>query len=260
MTMLWAQLVDYSIRPTLPGRDNLWLSYGSVSGAHLILGATVKKAFLQSAPWAVLAFIMLVVSWRRRTEISPPQERQLRFLSLVVVAVVAAFSFAGLNRHDGLSFNARYLLELLPLAAVAFAWSLDALDVQLEGVLPGILLGWLLAQAILTLTPAGAESTMPTVFRNLMLLKIPLVLAGGLAALWWLRAARHRVQVALVWLIGVSLGWGMAVHVLDDVAMSHRLRAFNQTRQGTYRTSPRRFRTGRLLGEYPRCRSRAAQS
>ena len=238
VTMFWAQFIDYSVRPPLPGLNNLWLTYGSVSGAHLILGETVKKAFLQSAPWAVLGVMMFVLCWRRRADVDPRRQRQLRLLSVVVVAEAAVFSIVGLNRHDGLSFNARYLLELLPLAGVAFAWSLDALDVPLQGVGPGILVGWLVALAVLSLGPAGAESSLPTVLRNVMLLKIPLVLAGGLATLWWLKGGRLGVQLALVWAVGVSLGWGLSVHVLEDVVMSYRLRAANQTRQVIYQNLP----------------------
>ena len=53
---------------------------------------------------------------------------------------------------------------------------------------------WILpasALALLTLTPAGAEDNTLTVFRNVMLLKVPLILAGALAADV---AAHHTVE------------------------------------------------------------------
>ena len=47
------------------------------------------------------------------------------------------FAFAGVRRHEGLSFNQRYLLELLPLAAVGFAWALDGLELSVRPVFVG---------------------------------------------------------------------------------------------------------------------------
>jgi hypothetical protein len=230
VTLFWAQLVDYSIRPPFSGSDTPWLAYGSVTGAHLILGLTVKKAFIQSAPWAILSFITFAAAWRPAKDANPSRQRQLRLQALVVGALVSAFSLAGLNRNDGLAFNARYLLELFPFAAVAFAWSLDKRPVSVPTLLQGAMAGSLIALAILTTMPADGERSGLGVVRNLALLKLPLVMALGVLTLWWVDSHRAHVRTALLTLAGVSLGWGLTVHIVDDVAMAHRLRTANLSR------------------------------
>ena len=87
---------------------------------------TLKKAFLQSAPWAILALILFIVAWAPAFRIPAEQRRQLRFQSLITFAILVTFAAAGVTRHDGLSFNERYLLEVLPLTAVAFGWALNS--------------------------------------------------------------------------------------------------------------------------------------
>ncbi|MGH9385431.1 MAG: hypothetical protein ACRD2N_14205 [Vicinamibacterales bacterium] len=232
-TLSWAQIVDYSVRPRLPGTENVWLSYGPLTGAHLMLGVSVKKAFLQSAPWVVLGLVMMVLAWRPAKEM-PERQRQLRMMSLVVAATVAVFALAGPNRHEGLAFNARYLLELLPLAAVAFAWSLDGRFTSSRGIGEGLLCGALLVMMILLGTPADGERSALGVARNIALLKIPMLLAGVLAILWWLDGTGYSVRVALMWMAGVALGWGLTLHLLDDVAMAHTVRGWNLSRTVAY--------------------------
>ena len=115
--------------------DLSWVTLRPVTGAHLMIGATLQKSLLQSAPWAILAFIMFTLAWLPWFRMPEARRRQIRLLSLVTLAIIAVFAFAGVSRNEGLSFNQRYLLELLPLAAVGFAWALDGLNVRVQPVL-----------------------------------------------------------------------------------------------------------------------------
>ena len=120
------------------------------------------------------------------------RRRQLRLLSLVTLAVLAVFAFAGVSRMEGLSFNQRYLLELLPLAAVGFAWALDGLHVRVQPLMVGALWGVLLVVLILFGTPIGGgpENSL-WLLRMLALLKLPLVCAAALGILWFLARSRR---------------------------------------------------------------------
>ncbi len=120
-----------------------------MTGAHLMIGATLQKSLLQSAPWAILALIMFTLAWLPWFRMPEARQRQMRLLSLVTLAILCRFAFCRRARHEGLSFNQRYLLELLPLAAVGFAWALDGLKVRLRPVFIGALSGVLLVVMIL---------------------------------------------------------------------------------------------------------------
>ena len=114
LVMFWARVVDYSARPRLTSRAfETWLTYDEGTGAHLIFGVAAKKALLQSAPWAVLALLLFVAVWFSRYPVPQARRRQLRLLSLVTLALLTAFSLWGVRRDDGLSFNERYLLEIV---------------------------------------------------------------------------------------------------------------------------------------------------
>jgi hypothetical protein len=59
------------------------------------------------------------------------------------------------------------------------------------------------------------------------LLKLPLVFSVALAVLWFVARSRRNVRPLLAAAAGLCLGWGLALHVGDDVATSHRLRAYS---------------------------------
>jgi hypothetical protein len=236
LVMFWARVVDFSVRPPLLGFN--WVTYDPVTGAHLMMGATLQKSFLQSAPWAILAFIMFVVAWLpgfRIPEARQPgaaaapgtsaRRRQIQLLSLVTVAVFAVFAFAGVSRMEGLSFNQRYLLELLPLAAVGFAWALDGLNLRFQPVLVGVLWGVLLVVLILFGTPVGGGPQHSLwLIRILALLKLPLVCSAALTILWFVARSRESARPVLAAAAGLCLGWGLTLHLLDDVQLDRRYR------------------------------------
>jgi hypothetical protein len=146
--------------------------------------------------------------------------------SLVTTALLLVFAMAGATRNDGLTFNARYLLEILPFAAIAFAWALDEWVLRWRPLLVGWLAGLLAVILILIGLPIhrGADDTW-WILRQLALLKIPLVLAGVLAGLWFLVRRGVRAQTALIVTAGMCLGWGFTLH-LDDIVASQRVRRF----------------------------------
>ncbi len=230
IVMFWAKLVDFSVRPQLTGRSvEGWLTYDPVTGAHLMLGDVLQKAFFQSAPWAILGFLLFLLAWLPWIRIPDAQRRQLRLLSLVAGAVLIVFAFSGVTRHEGFVFNQRYLLELLPLAAVAFAWSLDGVLLKPQPLTIGAIAGTTAVLLILLGTPRVGGPDVPMwTFRQVALFKLPLLLATSLAIVWKLARTRSRLTPLLAGLAGACLAWGLTLHLADDVAASHRTRDYNR--------------------------------
>lgn len=228
-TMAWARIVDYSTRPPLPGSEHAtYLVPEPVTGAYL-LGPSLKKAWLQSAPWIGLALVALGAAWwlwlRSRAGKADDENlegclRELLALSLIVLPTLAMFSASGVRRTDGYGFNQRYFLELVPLAAVAFAWALESfrgrrkLGTWLLGSLGGILL----AAGPLALFEPSA------VLRQRWLLYVPLSLASLLVATWIGSFRLRHLHPLAAFLAAASLGWGFTVHAGDDWRTSRIIR------------------------------------
>ncbi|HEX5475765.1 MAG TPA: hypothetical protein VFX12_13980 [Vicinamibacterales bacterium] len=222
LVMFWARMVDFTVRPPLAGPTVGWDRYDRLTGAHLMAGLTLQKAFLQSAPWAVLAFVLFALAWTTAFPMPAARRRQLRMLSLIAAAPVVTFAFSGVQRHDGISFNQRYLLELLPMAAVAFAWSLAEFQLRLRLLALGALAGICLAVAIVAM-PMGTA-------RFLAELKLPLALAAALAITWFLARSHPALLPVMSLAAGLCLGWALALHLADDVQASRLLRTVNLAR------------------------------
>jgi hypothetical protein len=222
LVMFWARIVDFSVRPPLVGPSFAWMRYDPESGAHLMLGSVAQKSLLQSAPWAILAFLVLAGAWLPFFGLPDRQRRQLRFLSLITTAVILVFACSGVFRHEGLSFNQRYHLELLPLLAVGFAWALDRFEWRERPILAGVLCGML--PAVLLVFGMAPGST-----RIVLLLKFPLILAALLLGLWFL-PWRGKARLLVPAVASACLGWGLALHLADDVEASRRLRRANYER------------------------------
>lgn len=236
VTMAWARIVDYSTRPPLPGTEFAsYMQPDPVTGAYL-LGPTLKKAWLQSAPWIALALGALIVAWgswaRNRRHMDPDPEtgarrRELLALSLVVLPTLAMFSATGLHRTDGFGFNQRYFLELVPLVAVAFAWGLERARggaIRTGVWILGGLAGVLAAGGVLLLLEPEA------VLRQQWLLYLPLALAVLLVAVWIGARRFHVLETVTALLAATALGWGFAAHVGDDLATSRILRRISLER------------------------------
>jgi len=232
LTMLWARVVDYAARPPLAGVAAVYLRPHPESGVYL-LGPAVKKAWLQSAPWIapVLLALALVWLWPRATAVAEAAAqaagdaarrrlRELRCLALAVWPMLAVFAVAGASRTDGWSYNQRYFVELVPLAAVALAWILGDAVRRWRPLLLGAAVGALLAAAALARPPEAPV-------RHLAIAYLPLLVAALFTALW-LFARRRAGALALV--AGLALGWAVALHLGDDLTASRGLRESNRQR------------------------------
>jgi hypothetical protein len=246
----WFMVVDHATRPPLrnPTLQGWWVRDES-SGVWLVSGA-VKKALLQSTPWAALALVALAVAWWRDPL---PQSSRLprRLFALAAAVTIAAFAVAGSRRTDGLCFNQRYLLELMPLLAAALVWSLDGLRGGRRSWLYGGLAGAVCAYGLLFGLPVGDG-------RLWALRLVPLALAAALVVAWglWQRARRRggmpgagvgagvgadggdgagggagadggRAATATAALTAAALAWSLLVHLGEDVAASRGHRSRN---------------------------------
>jgi hypothetical protein len=232
LTMFWARVCDYSFRPHLMSHTfEGWVTYDPVTGAHLVFGFAVKKALLQSSPWAVIGLLAMALACvAPRTGVNAKQ-RQMRLLSLVTFVLLATFAFSGIWRDDGLSFNQRYLLEIVPLIAIAFAWTLDSFALQPLAICSGAGIGVLVVLGILTTTPlVGQAGTLIWTLRLYALLKVPLFLAAILAWSWFFASFRPRRRSLLALSTGVCLGWAVTLHLAYDVPLAQGRRRYHLER------------------------------
>ncbi len=207
----WSRVVDDSVRPAELSAA-FWLAPDRTSGAYLIYGI-VKKAWLQSSPWVALGLFVAAVAWlpRRVAPEESSQRREMRACALPIAATLLMFAVAGAGRSDGISFNSRYLLELVPLTCALLAWSVARARVSAWLVLLGGAVGTLVALGVLV--------TLGSTTREMTQLRLPLALAVVLVAAFVVRAHRFgRGTLGVV--LGVTLGWGAAIHLASDVSMS----------------------------------------
>jgi hypothetical protein len=186
-------------------------------------GGIAKKAFLQSAPWAVVGFAMLALSLGPASWTQRGRRPTLILFSLVAGGVLAAFAVSGASRDDGFSFNQRYLLELVPLAAVAFAWSVEHLGLRVRTIVAGGAIGTLAFLAVMIVSPDASS-----LYTALM--TVPLVLALGALVAWISSRFLSHGRNVLALMIGICLGWSLAVHLGQDLRGSHRSRNHNLSR------------------------------
>ncbi len=235
LVMGWARIVDYSAIPPLTGTvHESFHTPHPVSGAFVMVTA-VKKAWLQSSPWMIVALLLLVLAWLPQPTfarwLGGVPQRPLRLLSLVVLPTLAMFSASGVGRTDGLCFNQRYFCELVPLTAIAFAWGVEGVARRRPALLTGALVGAVLGVIALMPHPLMAQ-------RHYMVMYIPLALAALLAAAWALelaarlKASAHTsaafVSVFLAVMVGASLTWATTLHLGDDLKAARILRLSRQ--------------------------------
>ena len=192
---LATKVVDYSLHPA-PLNPAIVLPCQIPylpTGAYFYWGA-IKKAWIQSSPWILLALVVLVALAVSRE--SSARRREARAFLLVVVAVLALFAAAGFRRIDGVCFNQRYFLELVPILAIAFAWGAEGRPLARRPLLEGALLGTVLG---------GIPVSLPVLSgaRHFLLFRVPHVLAL-LLVLAWLAAGSSRVRP----LPGGRASWG----------------------------------------------------
>ncbi|MEE8137535.1 MAG: hypothetical protein V3T81_01480, partial [Thermoanaerobaculia bacterium] len=222
LAVFWARVVDYSTRPP-QSFGGFHFSPSPESGAYVFYGAA-KKAWLQSLPWILIPLVALLAVWLLKRSGASRQARELRAISLVIWPTLLVFSVAGFGRTDGLCFNQRYFLELVPLAAVALAWTLERYDLQRLWFLLGLLVSSAGALLVLQAAPSAA-------FEQIAVMRLPLALALLLAASWALAHFTRRAH-ALSLMLGASLMWAGAAHLADDLPASRVPRSlhYNGTR------------------------------
>ena len=134
---------------------------------------------------------------------------------------VALYGF----RPDGLAFNERYLLEILPLAAIAFAWALEDCGLRPVALGIGAALAGIVVVTLVLMMPVGGVHGRLLELCLRVFLKGPLALAGALALVWLLDWAGVRRRMLLSGLVGACLGWELTVHLSGDVLASQSVRA-----------------------------------
>ncbi len=203
--VFWVKIIDYSTFALF--RDpSVFVDYSREpsTGAYLVAGV-VKKSLLQSSPWIALALIIALAAWFTEYGSNEKTRRAIRGFSLLLIPTLAAFSCAGF-RTDGLSFNQRYLLELIPVAAVLVALCLDGLSLSVPGVVAGFLVAGLLFAATLIFPWAGGL--------HVATLRLPLYLAM-LLILGWSFRTRPRIRPLLAVAVGLCIGWSLAMEAID---------------------------------------------
>jgi hypothetical protein len=225
--MFWARVANYSTRPVPPNEGfEGWFVHDALTQANLMLGIVQKKALLQSAPWAIVSLMLFVLVWLPNHKRSGSQRRQLQILSLVTFAILGALALSGVRRDDGLSFNQRYLLEIVPLAAVAFAFALDGVVLLRWPVLVGGLFTTAVLTVILFGTPIVKGPDLDLwVVRQVTVIKMPLLLSFALGASWAVYRFAGRMRGGLAFAVGCCLAWALVLHVEDDVRFAQAFRA-----------------------------------
>jgi hypothetical protein len=218
LRVFWSKVVDYSSYG--PNTDHIksGLYQWDKSSSTVLMNGIVKKSLVQSSPWIGLALVAMVVSLLAGKSKSSEVTKEIRLLGLIVVPTLFMFVAAGFNRTDGLSFNQRYFLELVPLCAIAAALFVDAVPSKLIPALIGLLTGTVLVVLVLVLP---LES-----WRHLGQRFVPIVLTLAFILAWYL--SRNSILVFI--LLGMCVGWALFFHVESDLVGSRFRREINAAR------------------------------
>ncbi|MEY3213935.1 MAG: hypothetical protein RIT28_4416 [Pseudomonadota bacterium] len=181
------------------------------AGGGVIYLACYKRALLQSCPWLVL---LLGPLW------ALVRQGPLALLCSPLWLVIAAWVglYGALGWHGGLGLNQRYLLPVLPAAAILVSPVVRelaagrglAVAVGFAVAAPGVL-------AVTRLTPPPSDLAEQLVYG------LPLVLAALLGILAWARSGAAALA------LGLSLGWSAGQAVVFDLNRHRQHRQVNQT-------------------------------
>jgi hypothetical protein len=171
-------------------------------------GTVVKKGLLQSSPWIGAALLVLLGAWVVKADKKTPDRREILALSLIVVPVFAMIAYAGYGKTDGISHNQRYLLETVPLLAIALGIAIARLKVNGVQALLGFVVGVVMAFVVILVVQAPLKYG--------LLVNLPLLI--GLTLMIALVLARfQKVEVTFSLILGLAIGWSFFVHLNDDV-------------------------------------------
>jgi hypothetical protein len=216
---LWTRFVDFSSQPGFTDPMLSVIYRKDLESGALLVDGVVKKALLQSSPWiavalAVFVGVWIITSWRRNEEM-----RILKPLSLLVASVVLVFSMLGIGRTDGLAYNQRYFLELVPISAIAVAIMFEQAGGRIYPFVLGLLGSGLMFASVL-MAPGNS-------LQRLAILNVPLLLALlSVVALFLLLRGTKLPFVSVI--LGLCLGWSLSVHLQWDVAASRNRRMRNE--------------------------------
>jgi hypothetical protein len=218
LQMFWARVVDFSAYPPIADSFQSLFYKKDVASGVVLAGGVVKKALIQSSPWVALVLVILVLAWMKSSPDSKDVRRNLRALSLLVLPLLVFLTLVGGGRTDGLSYNQRYFLELIPMMAIALALALDGLAFSPTPLIAGLVgSGALFAMTLMLPSRPLYE---------MALLRIPLLLAVLLVLIWLFRSKRGVRQI-LPFMVGLCIGWALCVHVIDDLSASRARRGKN---------------------------------
>lgn len=217
-SVLYAKVLDFSSHPSLTDPvleiQAFWRP-DPRTGVLVFFGA-IKKAWIQSSPWILLGLVALLFAWLPG---SHPARDELRSAGIVVACVLGTFALAGFERHDGVCFNQRYFLELVPILAVVVALAVEkglpAPETVPTALLPAALAGGGLVVFVFGLLRLRPDSLV----RQYTTMGLPVLLAGALVLFWFLRrdASGARGGRAVLVALSASLAWAAAIHVGEDV-------------------------------------------
>ncbi len=219
--VFWAKVVDMSAHPALSksmALDHAYAAKDAVSGAFLVLGDLTKKALLQSMPWvslSLIAMVLAMITIRNRSS----SKCELRFAAMLVFPVLFMFAAAGFVRFDGVCFNQRYFMELLPLACISLALALDEFSIKRSSFLAGILSAIILAGITFLMLEWQAKF--------FAILKVPLAISALLLIAWIVWRFRGQT-IYLSYMLGMALAWSFAVHLLEDIPASRGVRSMHR--------------------------------
>lgn len=211
----WTKVVDFSLHPAIMFGPIAW-EPDKMGG--FIHGAAVKRAWLQASPILALALVGIAIAWSSRS--TSTAHRMVRLFSWLVGGMLLLFAAAGTGRHDGLSFNPRYFLELAPLAAVCAGLALERVRLKWRPLLIG-------AGAGLGVALAGVLARLETPLRSLLILQPPLVLAVLTVAAWVFWRRGKVGEGAVAGLTAACLAWALTVHLGTDVRQSRAMRRWS---------------------------------
>ena len=193
----------------------------SPSGAVIYEGG-LKKALIQSSPALPLALVAFVVLLRK----------PVRFDTAWLLAGIplSYIGFYGASAwHGGMCFSMRYLLPVLPFAAIASALALRALSCSGRWLTLSSAGGVGFALVVMMAVTSEANSSARS-SNELLLLAMPLLMAGMLAVtvtVWALRSSAAAARVSVL-LAALGYGHAFAVTMAYDVPIERRVRAFNR--------------------------------
>jgi len=218
LRVLWSKVVDYSsYGPNTAHIRGGYYQWDALSGTVLMNGI-VKKSWIQSSPWIGLSLIVMIIAWVSFRTKGSDTTKEIRLIGLIVLPTLLMFAVAGFDRTDGLSFNQRYFLELLPLSAITLSLVLDGATLKFFHLSVGSLTGFALVVLILVLPQES--------MRHLGQRYLPLLLALALVLVWYFSNAPRLISL----LLGICVGWALFSHLETDLVGSRFRREINAAR------------------------------